>query len=248
MTLSEATLTGALLDPAQPVPEGLTDGQGRPAGRRLNVYRNNIASSLTEALERNFPAIARLIGAENFRHISGLFLRAHPPQSPLIALYGAEFAAFLETFQPLAKYPYLGDIARVEQARRAAYHAADATPLDPATLATLSPEALMQARLTLAPAVHLVQSRFPVHAIWAFNMEDGPKPRPTAQSVLVTRPGFDPVLTPLSPAAGNAIAALMAGEPLGTAHDHGLASDPGFDLAEALTPLIAQQAVTALTP
>lgn len=36
-------------------------------GRRFDVYRNNVASSLTDALEVGFSAIAKLVGQRNFR-------------------------------------------------------------------------------------------------------------------------------------------------------------------------------------
>ncbi|KRS16304.1 DNA-binding domain-containing protein [Roseovarius indicus] len=244
MTLSQTTFHDALLDSTQPVPDGLSDGQGRPAGRRFSVYRNNVAAGLTDALETSFPAIAKLIGQENFRKVAGTFLRQHPPQNPMMMTYGADFPAFLETFQPLQPLGYLPDVARLEQALRIAYHAADARPIDPAILQTLPPDALAGARFTLAPATQIIPSRWPIHAIWAFNMEDGPKPQPGPQTVLITRPDYDPQMTPVTPGTAAFITALQSGETLSDATDTATTTDPGFALTPALSLLLETQAIT----
>jgi hypothetical protein len=63
MTPDQRSFTAALFDPALEVPKGLSDGQNHPAGRRFYVYRNNVAASLTEALNLGFPIIAKLLGS-----------------------------------------------------------------------------------------------------------------------------------------------------------------------------------------
>ncbi|QYX55766.1 DNA-binding domain-containing protein [Roseovarius sp. SCSIO 43702] len=249
MSVNQALFRDALLAPSQPVPEGLTDGAGHPAGRRFSVYRNNVAVSLTEALELGFPVIRRLIGDENFRAVMGIFLRAHPPSSPILALYGDALPGFLEGFQPLAHLAYLPDIARLEQALRVAYHAADAPPADTAALGALPPEALLATRFRLAPATHLVASDWPIHAIWTYNTRTGaPKPRPRPETALVVRPDFDPEPLCLTPAAGAFVAALAAGATLGEAHDAGAAREDGFDLSAPLATLIEARAIAAILP
>ena len=84
-----------LLDAAHPVPAGLIDGAGRPAGRRYAVYRNNVAVSLRTALETGFPAVKSLLGDEAFAYAAGRFLRQAPPRSPLLMRYGDGFPEFL---------------------------------------------------------------------------------------------------------------------------------------------------------
>ena len=246
MSVDQTTFRTALLDAAQDVPVGLSDGVGNPAGRRFSVYRNNVAASLTEALEESFPAIVKLIGEENFKKLAGLFLRRHPPETPMMMHYGAAFPEFLEGFEPLSHVGYLPDVARLEQARRRAYHAADGDPADASVLATLPPEALLQTRFALAPAVELFASRWPIHAIWVFNMEDGPKPQPGGQTVLITRPGYDPEMTMVSPGTAAFIAALQGGAPLSDANDAALAPEPDFDLSQALSLLLDAQAITSI--
>lgn len=248
MSVSQTRFHTALLDPDQPVPEGLSNGQGSPAGSRFAVYRNNVAASLTEALELSFPAIVKLIGEGNFRILAGVFLRQHPPSVPMLSQYGAEMPVFLGTFQPLAHLGYLPDVARLEQALRLSYHAADSAPIDPASLGALPPEALATTRFTLAPALRLLRSSWPIHAIWAFNLEDGPKPPPEAQNVLVLRPEFDPELTVVSNGTSDFIEALLAGQTLTDANDLALAVEPEFDLSQALGLLLSGQAITQLSP
>jgi len=245
--IDQPAFRAALLDAGQPVPEGLLDGMGRAAGSRFDVYRNNVAVSLTEALEAGFPAVVKLLGAQNFRSLAGLFLRAHPPGSPLMMQYGDAFPGFLEAFEPLAKFPYLGDVARLELALRRSYHAADSTPADPAILQTLDEDALMAAHFALAPSVQLVRSPWPVVALWEFNMVPGaPKPGPRPQDALITRVEFDPVPHALSHGGGAFIAALLDKAPFGRAQESAIAHDPDFDLGALLGLLLSQAAITEI--
>ena len=247
MPLSQSTFRAALLDASQPVPEGLIDASAAPAGKRFSVYRNNVAVSLTEALQAGFPILRKLLGAENFDRLAGLFLRAHPPSSPLMMHYGTEMPAFLQGFEPLKHLGYLPDVARLEIAMRASYHAADATPLDPTALGRLPPERLMQSRLHLAPAVRLLTSDWPLFDLWAFNTQDGaPKPRAIAQDVLIVRPEFDPAPHALTKAQGAWITAIGADRTLAEAQDQAARIDPDFDLTPLLSLLISSGALTAL--
>lgn len=238
---TQTDLARALLDPAAEVPAALRDGADRPAGRRFSVYRNNVAASLSDALEVAFPAVRAQVGAEFFRAMAGAYLRAHPPSSPLMMFYGAEMPGFLASFPPVARYPWLPDLARLELALRESYHAADADPLPPGAVAGLAPETLAATRLRVAPAIRLVRSDHPVHGLWASMRQAAPKPRRIPQAALVTRPGHDPRPHPLSPAAGALAAALIDGTPLGEAA--ALAPD---DLAPLLQLLLSERAIIAL--
>ncbi|THH35773.1 DUF2063 domain-containing protein [Aliishimia ponticola] len=232
----------ALLDARQPVPDGLLDGHGGGAGKRFSVYRNNVAVSLTEALQTGFPVLRKLLGLGNFDQLAGLYLRAHPPASPLMMHYGAQMPAFLEGFAPLQHIGYLPDIARLELAIRASYHAADADPMDAAKLAAIPAETLSTARLQFAPALKLVRSPWPLFDIWRFNSEAGaPKPQAVPQPVLITRPEFDPIPAPLTLAEAECLAALLEGVRL----DHALAAATGpLDLTDLLSRLVRGQAIT----
>jgi hypothetical protein len=242
--LSQSAFAAALLDPEAPVPAGVVDPEGRPAPKRFSVYRNNVASSLTRALEAAFPTVRALVGAEFFAAMAGVFLRAHPPKSRMLMLYGAEFAEFLQGFQPVAHLGYLPDVARLDQAVRESYHAADSLPLAEGEFQRLLGTDLAGLQLRLAPSLRLVRSRWPVWSIWAAHAEGGPPPRPAGEDALVLRPEYDP-RPQLVPAGGGAfLAALMRGEPVGAAVD---AAGPGLDLAAVLGLLIAGRAVVGVS-
>lgn len=239
--MTAAEFAFALTDPDTAPPQGLVDPEGRAAGARFDVYRNNVVVGLTEALATGFPAIRGLVGAAFFTAMAGTFVRAHPPTSPVLTRYGTDFPTFLEDFAPVAHLPYLADVARLELALRAAYHAADTRPVDPARLET--PE-LEQAKLTLAPALGLVRAPYPVHAIWRAGVDPtAPKARGGAQDVLITRPDFDPVATPIPPAAAHFVESLMQGARLGAAMER---AGDDLDLAAILTLLLQGGAITGL--
>lgn len=247
MTEREDHFAAALLDPGQPAPQGLTDGSGRPPGRRFDVYRNNVTVSLIEALETGFPTVASLLGPENMKGLARLYLRANPPASPLMMHYGETFPDFLAARDNLSHLGYLPDMARLDLALRRSYHAADAVPVDPSEFA-LAPDALMRASVTLAPSLELLCSDWPVHDIWRHTTEESaPKPRAEAQDIVILRPEYDPVPHLLAPSVAAWIDALRQGQPLGAAYDTALAEAPEFDLGAALALLLDGRAITSLT-
>ena len=75
MAVTQADFTTALLDPDKPRPQGLVDPSGRPAGKRFDVYRNNVVSSLIGAMETAFPTIRRLVGDTFFGAMAGVYSR-----------------------------------------------------------------------------------------------------------------------------------------------------------------------------
>ncbi|MBT8408635.1 MAG: DNA-binding domain-containing protein [Alphaproteobacteria bacterium] len=245
--VSQGAFTAALLSPDLPVPEGLSNPDGGPATKRFDVYRNNVIVSLTDALKTGFPVTLKLLGETFFTAMAGVYVRQHPPQSPLMMFYGAEMPGFLEGFEPVGKLGYLPDIARLELALREAYHAADAAPLDPAALQALDPEQLVASRPRLAPAVRVLRSRWPIHALWRFNMAEGaPKPQMASEDVLISRAEFDPEITRLAPGAAAFFESLAQDASLGDAVDAATAEATDFDLTTTLGIALSSGALTEL--
>ncbi|WP_306131926.1 HvfC/BufC N-terminal domain-containing protein [Roseivivax marinus] len=220
----EAAFRAGLLDPRQAVPTGLTGPDDDIAGRYA-VYRNNVTVALIEALASAFPVVERLVGEAFFHAMAREFVRVHPPESPVMALYGSRFPGWIASFPPVAALPYLPEVAAIEQARRESYHAADAAPLAPEALAARSPEAMAALRPRPHPSARWVRCRHPSLAIWARNSTRSDLAKSPAGEVLICRPQAEVLISAAPLGTAETLAALAAGaslaEAMPTGADHG---------------------------
>ena len=72
-----ASFAPALLDPARSTPELVTGPNGKAAGRRYDVHRNNVTVSLIDALAAIYPAVQRITGVDFFRAMARLHVRSN---------------------------------------------------------------------------------------------------------------------------------------------------------------------------
>jgi hypothetical protein len=180
-----------------------------------------------------FPSVRVLLGQQNFDTLAPLFVRAHPPASPLMMHYGADFPAFLEAFAPLTHLGYLSDVARLDLVMRASYHAADTPEFDAGVLQE-APEVLALRRIALAPATMILRSRWPLHDLWQRAIQpNAPAPCASGQAIMITRPAFDPQVHLLPTGAATWLLALHD-RPLGASVDAATAAAPDFDFTAAL--------------
>lgn len=241
----------ALLDPALACPQGLVTWNGSDPAVRFNVYRNNVVSSLIDALADTFPVVQELVDEEFFRAMAARFVRQSPPRSRLLAHYGAGFPAFIDTFEPARSVPYLADVARLEIARVHAYHAADALPAARETIAhaLASGERLGALRVELHPCVSVLRSRHAIVSIWAAHQgegELGDVDPGIGESALVVRSVLDVLVLKLAPDVAQFASAVMQGQGLADAAQSTIDSAPDFDLSAALALLLARGAVTSI--
>lgn len=243
----------ALLDPARPCPPGLKVWNASDPALRLAVYRNNVMGSLLDGLAASFPVVQALVGEAFFRAMAAVFVRAAPPQSPVLAHYGGGFADFIAGFAPAAGLPYLADMARLEFARVQAYHAADAPALTAADAAAALGNVgqLGELRLVCHPAWGLVRSAHPVVALWAAHQGDagvalGDIDLDRAEAALVLRPALTVHVIALAPGAAAFADALGQQANLASAAAAGARADPGFDLTASLSLLLVQGGLSAV--
>jgi Putative DNA-binding domain len=244
-----AAFAPALLDPGRATPAAIAGPNSKAAGRRYDVYRNNVTVSLINALAASFPATMRITGVDFFRAMARFHVRASPPTSPLLFQYGRGFPPFIEHYEYAKPLPWLADVARIERAWLDAYHAADAEPLAPHALGSVRPERMGDTVLTPHPAARVIRSRFAAVSIFAANRSDGPVGRIEAnepEDALVTRPGLEVVVRRLPPGGAVFLTSLTAGEPLGTAAAAAFADSPAFDLSANIAGMLQAGVFTAV--
>lgn len=247
----QASFAAALLA-AQPVcAPGLLAWNGSDPARRFAVYRNNVMVSVGDALADNFPVTQELVGEEFFRAMARLFIQAHPPRSPVLALYGTELADFIAGFAPAANLPWLADLARLEMLRVRAFHAADGVALGESELTGLATDAevLPQLQFSLHPSLGVLRSTHAVVSLWAAHQAadldaalaqlviDDP------EAALVWRVGLEVEVMRIDAGSGEFLIALKEGTSFGLATAQALAVDPGFDLGASLSLLIRGGAI-----
>lgn len=236
----------ALVDPLAPVPANTVSPRGTVDPLRFAVYRNNVHVGLVNALAAKFPVTRRVVGEAFFAGMARTYVGRSKPQSPLLALYGADFPEFAGGFPNTEALPYLSDLARLEALWSESYNAAEAPALSIAGLAALPPEALGDRRLVPHPAARLLVSDFPVGSIWGAHQVEPVAPIQTwqAEAVLLARPDAQVGVHILPPQDVPFIAALLAGQALGDAA--GAATDPAFDFGTALVGLLSLGAFSAI--
>jgi hypothetical protein len=216
--------------------------------RHLQVYRNNTFANLTDALAAIYPVVKRLVGDGFFSYLADSYIRANPPHSGNLHDFGSILASFVAGFEPARSLTYLADVARLEWAWHAAFHAADRALLDPLRIASIAPEHYSQLRFCLHPSAQLLESRFPILRIWEANQDEAEDASVDLDSgedrLLVIRRRLDVLIERLSPGDYQLLAGCQKGLGFERACEQALACEPDFDLPAALRWHIARGTFT----
>jgi hypothetical protein len=205
------------------------------------VYRNTVMKACVDALEANFPSVARLVGSDWFRAAAALYVAAQPPDDARMLQYGGSFADFLQTFEPARELPYLPDVARLDRCWTESHAAADAST-DAAFIGTLSPEALAATRLAPHPAARWNWfASQPIFSIWSRNRDESPDASEIAwegEGALLTRPRGAVIWRQASASDCAFLDACQGGALLPDAAAAALKAQPDVDLAGLLAGLL----------
>jgi Putative DNA-binding domain len=230
-------------------PDDAADLLRTDAGREplLRIYRNAYTVRLIGALRDNFGVLPLVLGDEAFDALALAYIEAHPSQRPSIRWFGDRLPEFMTAHDDLVPHPAMTDLARMEWALRAAFDAADASPIDAAALAGVPGDAWPSLVFEPLPSVQLLAFGWNVELVWRALKDADPNaapelPEPLAHehTLLVWRQGLETRWRSLDSAGAELLAAALVGKSFGA-----LCRLAAAGVGEAQAPLHAASALRA---
>lgn len=145
--LQKNFVAGLLHDDTATLVEIKTTG-ALTSAQRMHIYRNNVFYILTANLKEIFSATVALGGAGFFQYLGREFIRAHPPATGDMGVYGEKLPDFMRQSGLIKNHPFLADVAALEWLRHESYRSAGAGT-EP-----------------LHPSIRIFSSQWPVFSLW----------------------------------------------------------------------------------
>lgn len=162
---------------------------------RWDIYSSGYVARLVEAVENDYPATRRILGAGPFGSLVTRYVRRCPPRSHDIGRAGDRLSAFLAQDPLTHDLPFLPDLARLEWCLAEAFIAADVEPLTWSALTARDPDMVADTTFRLRPGTSLVDTRWPlldlVSAKDKSDSEVSVRMDDCSRSVLVYRQGLE---------------------------------------------------------
>ena len=242
-----ALITGRIgAGSALPDPKTLVLGDARAtAEERVHVYAHMYRARMVEALESQFPRLARRLGAEAFSALTLDYITDQPSRHPSLRFVGQGLVAWLAAHPAAlpAPEPALLELARLEWARADVFDAADETPLTLDTVRAWPADDFAALPLRLIQAHRLLTVAHPVAGLWdalgadpadqADGGADGParlpSPAPSAGALLIWRQGVSVFHRAVDQSERAALETMVAGTTFGAVCDALLAEREAAD-------------------
>lgn len=220
-----------------------------PARGAMAVYRNTVIHGAVEALRANYPVVEQIVGDEMFEHMAADFVSTCPPITPVLALFGGEFADWLAHQRWIGDLPYLPDVAKVERLHLSSLFAADVEPLSQGHAAQLSK--LPNTSLHLHPATSFAWLSTPAMTIWLAHQRPVPAeiaPEWKSEGAIFARPEpFKTHSARIGPAAHRLLSGARLSEPLSASLAAAMRLYPDEDCAAVFSSLVNLGAFVAPT-
>ncbi len=224
------------------------------AARRVQVYRNNIHSTLVESLQSIYPVVQSIVGEEFFKQTARKYIETHSSTSGDLREYGEKLPNLLESLEQLNELRYLSDIARIEWLCHVSWYAENAESISIERLQSIETESYQNIQLVLHPSVYVLKSEFPVFKIWEFCLDEQKTESSKtidvnsgSQCVLVKRDGHEVKVYHISDDLHCFISMLSQGGTLGQLISQLMETNADFDLAKSLHQVFALGTIYSLT-
>lgn len=154
-----------------PCPDRAVEVPGPSIEQGFAVYRNSSRGARARALEDAYPVCRRLLGGACFGALAARFIGECASRGSDLNRFGEGFSvslgATVEHQPAFDRYPWLGDLVRLEWLCHSIYYRDDDAPFDLGLLERADPDALV---VWPTHRVAWMHSRWPVHEIWAAHL------------------------------------------------------------------------------
>ncbi len=230
---------------------GLFESSDIALRERLQIYRNNVVTSLGKALTGNFLLLEKLAGREFLNATARAYIMEQPPTESYLVPYGSDFGEFIERRGAAKNFPWLADIARLEVFINLSTHAPDDAPMLTTDMAKIPPKILENFHLKVRKSVFFLKSRWPLTKIREFCLDDGTEiPSLVSKGVflMIHRADSSPIDVKVVelPESEYEFMKKLNAMPLGPALEETMGAYPDFDFQTTLQRHITLQ--TLLKP
>jgi hypothetical protein len=158
-------ITGRDFGPLTPAAGALIVGDARAsADERLHVYAHMYRARIVEALESQFPRLAKLLGMDGFFELATSYISEEPSRHPSLRYVGERLPAWLTARRP--EPSELAGLARLEWARADVFDLADEATLTLDALRSWPMESFGELPLRLITAHRLLTVPAGTAALW----------------------------------------------------------------------------------
>ena len=205
--------------------------------RRIGIYHDMYMLRMVEALEFDYPGVARLMGHARFHRLVEGYVGAFPSRSYTLNRLGDHLPEYIASLDAMPRRALLADLARFELAITLAFDAAQSSTLSPEAILAVPAEAWAEARFRTIDALQLLRVDYPVDDYLQSIKQGGTRPslRKATRWILVFRSELAVRRVALSKREWTMLEALREGLTLPDAVDRLSAFRPRISETELFT-------------
>ena len=220
--------------------------------QRIQIYRNNHRLGALATMQATYPIVERLGGVDWFRQSASEYRNQYPSHSGDLQNLGQDYSDYLRRELADTPFAYFADIAALEWAYQLVLTSADRPCVTLDVLKAVDAQDYERLLFVPRPALRLVESQFPIFAIWHANQPDVESDSELrldagGSRVLLIRRRDYVELRELSPASSCLLKQFERRVPLGDAAASAIEASGDFDLQTCLSELLRLEAIAEIT-